>query len=42
MEFYLSQKNIGKNLINKCGQKLLDRAKKSTADAIRTASKRAI
>ena len=33
-------KNIGKNLSNKYGQKLLDRAKKSTTDAIKTASKR--
>ena len=35
-------KNIGKSLRNKCGQKLLYRAKKSTADAIKTASKRPI
>ena len=35
-------KNIGKSSINKYGQKLLDRAKKSTIDAIKTASKRAI
>ena len=35
-------KNMGKNLINKYGQKLIDSAKKSTADAIKTASKRAI
>ena len=35
-------KNIGKSLSNKYGQKLLDSAKKSTADAIKTASKRAI
>ena len=35
-------KNIGKSLSNKCGQKLLDSAKKSTTDAIKTASKRAI
>ena len=35
-------KNIGKSLSNKYGQKLLDGAKKSTADAIKTASKRAI
>ena len=33
---------MGKNLINKYGQKLLDSAKKSTTDAIKTASKRAI
>ena len=42
MDFCLSQKNIGKNVTNKYGQKLLDSAKKSTADTIRTASKRAI
>ena len=35
-------KNIGKNLSNKCGQKLLDSAKKSTTDAIKTTSKRVI
>ena len=35
-------KNMGKNLSNKYGQKLLDNAKKSTADAIKTASKRVI
>ena len=35
-------KNIGKNLSNKYGQKFLDSAKKSTTDAIKTASKRAI
>ena len=35
-------KNIGKSLINKYGQKLLDSAKKSTADAMKTTSKRAI
>ena len=35
-------KNIGKCLSNKYGQKLLDSAKKSTTDAIKTASKRAI
>ena len=33
---------VAKNLSNKYSQKLLDRAKKSTADAIKTASKRAI
>ena len=33
---------MGKSLSNKYGQKLLDSAKKSTADAITTASKRAI
>ena len=35
-------KNIGKNLSNKHSQQLLDSAKKSTTDAIKTASKRAI
>ena len=35
-------KYMGKSLSNKCGQKLLDSAKKSTTDAIKTASKRAI
>ena len=35
-------KNIGKNLSNKYGQKIFDTAKKSTTDAIKTASKRAI
>ena len=35
-------KNTGKRLSNKYGQKLLDIAKKSTTDAIKTASKRAI
>ena len=35
-------KNIGKDLSNKYGQKLLDSAKKSTTNAIKTASKRAI
>ena len=35
-------KNIGKNLSNKYGQKFLDGAKKSKADAIKTTSKRAI
>ena len=34
--------NIGKNLSNKYCQKLIDAAKKSTTDAIKTASKRAI
>ena len=33
---------MGKSLSNKCGQKLLDSAKKSTTDAIKTASKIAI
>ena len=35
-------KNMGKILSNKYGQKLLDSAKKSTTDAIKTAPKKAI
>ena len=35
-------KNMVKSLSNKYGQKLLDSAKKSATDAIKTASKRAI
>ena len=35
-------KNMSKNLSNKYGQKLLDTAKKSTTDEMKTASKRAI
>ena len=35
-------KNMGKSLRNKYGQKHFDSAKKSTTDAIKTASKRAI
>ena len=35
-------KNIDKNLSNKYSQKLLDSTEKSTADATKTASKRAI
>ena len=35
-------KNMGKHLSSKYGQKLLDSAKKSTTDVIKTASKRAI
>ena len=35
-------KNMGKSLSKKYGQKLLDSAKKSTTDAIKTTSKRAI
>ena len=35
-------KHMGKNLTNKYGQKLLDSAKKSTTDAIKITSKRAI
>ena len=33
---------MGKNLSSKYGQELLDSAKKSTTDAIKTASERAI
>ena len=33
---------MGKNLSNKYGQKLIDSAKKSTTDALKTASKRTI
>ena len=33
---------MSKSLSNKCGQKLRDSAKKSTTDAIKTVSKRAI
>ena len=40
--FLFFAKNIGKSLSNKYGQKLFDSAKKSTTDAIKTASKRAI
>ena len=40
--FLCFAKNIGKRLSNKYAQKLLDSAKKSTTDAIKTASKRAI
>ena len=35
-------KSMGKSLSNKYGQILLDSAKKSTTDALETASKRAI
>ena len=42
MEFLSFAKNMGKNLSNKYGQKILDRAKKYTTDAIKTASKRTI
>ena len=41
-EFLSFAKNIGKDLSNKYSHKLLDTAKKSTTDAIKTASKRAI
>ena len=33
-------KNIGRNLSNKYGQKLIDSAKKSATDALKFASKR--
>ena len=42
MDFCLLLKTRGKNLNNKYGQKLLDSAKKSTTDAIKTDSKRTI
>ena len=35
-------KNIGKNLSNNYGQKLLDSVEKPTTDAIKTASKKSI
>ena len=35
-------KNIGKNVSNKYGQKLIDTAKISTTNAMKTVSKRAI
>ena len=41
-EFLSFAKNMGKNLSNKYSQKLLDTAKKSTTDAIKTAWKRVI
>ena len=40
--FLYFAKNIGKNLSNKYGQKLVESAKKFATDAIKTASKRAI
>ena len=42
MNFCLLRKNLDKNLSNRYGQKPLDSAKKSTADVIKTVSKRAI
>ena len=42
MDFCLLQKNMGTKLSSKYGQKLLNSAKKSTTDAIKTASKSAI
>ena len=41
-EFLSFAKNMGKSLINKYGQKILDSTKKSATDGIKTASKRAI
>ena len=40
--FLFFAKNMGKSLNNKYGQNFLDSAKKSTTDAIKIASKRAI
>ena len=40
-EFLSFAKNIGKSLSNKSGQKLISSDEKSTADGIKTASKRA-
>ena len=42
MDFLSFAKNMGKNLSSKYSQKLLDNASKRTADAIKTASKKAI
>ena len=42
MDFYLLLKNMGKSLSNKYGQKRFESAIKSTTDAIKIASKRAI
>ena len=42
MRYSIEPKDIGKNLSNKYGQKSFDSAKKSTTDAINTASKKAI
>ena len=41
-QFLSFAKNMGKHVSNKYGQKLLDTDKKSTTDAIKTASKRKI
>ena len=40
--FLFFAKNIGKNISNKYSQKLVDTAKKSAVDVIKTTSKRAI
>ena len=42
MDFYLLLKNMGTHVSNKCSQKRLNTAKKSTMDAIKTAPKNAI
>ena len=42
MDFYLLLKILVKNISNKYSQKLVDTAKESPTDAIKTASKRAI
>ena len=41
-EFLSFAKNMGKSLSNKYGQKIIDNGKKSTTNAIKTASKKAI
>ena len=41
-EFLFFAKNIGRNLSNKYGQKIIDTTKKSAADSIKTTWKRAI
>ena len=41
-EFLSFAKNIGKNFSNRYGQKLVDSAKKSATDALKTLAKRAI
>ena len=41
-EFLSFAKNMGKNVNNKYGQKLFDSALKTTADSIKTVSKRVI
>ena len=42
MDFLSFAKNIGKNVSDKYSQNLIDTDKKSTTDAMKTASKRAI
>ena len=42
MDFCLLLKNMGKNISGKHDQKLLDHAKQSAADALKTASKKFI